>query len=88
MGHISNKYQHSPTAFNKYFLTTAGKIIESIKYSNIEDLNNNLDPKYYLYKSFQNSFPNIKFKNTFAKEVERIIRPLKLKNSNDYDEFP
>jgi hypothetical protein len=36
-------------------------------------------------KSFQNPFPNIKFKNTSTKEIKRIIRSLRLKNSNGYD---
>jgi hypothetical protein len=66
---MPNKYQNSPEAFNEYFLSAAGKIIQGIKYSNIKDPNNNIDPKYYLSKSFQNSFPNIEFKNTCTKEV-------------------
>jgi hypothetical protein len=45
------------------------------------------DPQYYLSKSFQNPFPNIKFKNTSTKEMERIIRSLRLKHSQGYDEI-
>jgi hypothetical protein len=36
-------------------------------------------------KLSQNSFPNIKFKNTSTKEIERIIRSLKLESSFGYD---
>jgi hypothetical protein len=72
-GHTSNKYQNSPEAFNKYYCQELQKIIHGIKYSNIKDPNNNIDPKYYLSKSFHNSFPYIKLKNTSTKEVERII---------------
>jgi hypothetical protein len=84
---MSNKYQNSPEAFNKYFLSAAGNIVQGIKYSNIKYANNNIDPKYYLSKSFQDYFPNIKFKSTSAKESERIIRSLRLKNSHGYDEI-
>jgi hypothetical protein len=55
-GHMSNKYQNSPEAYNKHFLLGAGKIIQGNKYSNIKDPNNNIDPKY-LSTSFWNSFP-------------------------------
>jgi hypothetical protein len=34
-----------------------------------------------------NSFPNIKFNNTSTKEIERIIKSSRLKNSNGYDEI-
>jgi hypothetical protein len=81
---VSIKYKNSPEAFNTYFLSAAGKIIQDIKYSNIKDPNNSADSKYYLSKSFQNSFPNITFKNTSIKEVERIIWSIRLKNSHGY----
>jgi hypothetical protein len=62
MVHTSNKYKNYPEAFNKYFLSTPGKIIQGIGYSNIKDANSSIEPKYYLSKTFQNSFPNIKLK--------------------------
>jgi hypothetical protein len=65
-GHTSNKYQNSPEAFNKYFLSAAGEIIQDIK----NNVNKNEGPEYYMSKLSQNSFPNIKFKNTSTKEVE------------------
>jgi hypothetical protein len=52
-------------------LSAAQKIIQGIKYSNIKYPNNNTDPKYYLSKSFQNSFPNI----TFKKKWKELLGP-------------
>jgi hypothetical protein len=84
--HTSNKYHNSSEAFNNHFLSVAEKIIQGISI-NTKDSNTNIDPKCYLYKSFQNSFRNITFKNSSTKEVERIIRSLGLKNSHGYDEI-
>jgi exonuclease III len=84
--HTFNKYHNSSEAFNKYFLSAAEKIIQDNS-SNVKDPNDNIDPKYYLSKSFQNPFPSITFKNTSTNEVERIIRSLRLKNSYGYDEI-
>jgi hypothetical protein len=81
-GHTINKYQNSPDAFNKYFLSTAAEIIQDIRSSNIKGSSNNRNPKYYLSKLSCNSFPNIKFNNTATKETERIIKSLRLKNSH------
>jgi hypothetical protein len=38
-------------------------------------------------KLSQKHFPNIKFKNTFTKEIERIISSLRPTNSYGYDEI-
>jgi hypothetical protein len=59
-------------------------IIQDID-NNIKGPNNNEDIRYYMSKSFQNPFPNIKFKNSSTKEIERIIRSQRLKNSHGYD---
>jgi hypothetical protein len=75
-GHTPSKYQNSPEAFNKYFLSVAKEIIQDIENNNIKGPNNNEDIRYYMSKSFQNPFPNIKLKNTSTKEIERIIRSL------------
>jgi hypothetical protein len=80
-GQTSNKYQNSPEAFKKYFLSAAGAIIQDIK----NNVNNNEGPECYMSKLSQNSFPNTKFKNTSTKEVERIIISLRLKNWYGYD---
>jgi single-stranded DNA-specific DHH superfamily exonuclease len=38
MGHTFSKYQNSPEAFNKYFLSAAGEIIQDIKNNNVKIL--------------------------------------------------
>jgi len=38
------------------------------------------DPLNYLYFAFQQSFTNIKLKNTTTSEVEKIIKELKSKS--------
>ena len=38
-------------------------------------------------QSFKNPFPNINLKSTSAREIENIIKSLKLKNSSGYDEI-
>jgi hypothetical protein len=71
-GHTVSKYQNSPEACNKHFLSTAGKIIQDIRYSNMKGSSNNENPKYYLSKLTHNSFPNIKFNNTSTKEIKKL----------------
>jgi hypothetical protein len=86
-GNTISKYQNSPEAFNKYFLSTAEKIIQDISCSNIKGSSNNKNPKYYLSKLSHNSFPNTKFNNTSTKEFERLMQSLRLKNSHGCDEI-
>jgi hypothetical protein len=40
---------------------------------------------HYLHQAFSNPFPNMKIKPLSTKEVENIIKSLKLKNSFGYD---
>jgi hypothetical protein len=68
-GHTFSKYQNSPEAFYKYFLSVGDEIVQDIK----NEVNNNEDPEYYMSILSQKGFPNIKFKNTSTKEIERII---------------
>jgi Notch-like protein len=82
--HGRTEENHEKPQNSQYFLSVAEKIIQGISI-NIKDSNTNIDPKCYLYKSFQNPFHNITFKNSSTK-VERIIRSLRLKNSHGYDE--
>jgi hypothetical protein len=67
--------------FNKYFLSVAEDIIHDIK----KNVNNTEDPEYYMSKSCKNSSPSIKFKTTSSKEVEKIIKSLRLRNKHGYD---
>ena len=49
--------------------------------------NINKNPNYYLLNLFHKPFPNIKFKNTSTKKIEKIINSLKIKESSGYDEI-
>jgi len=82
-----NSCQNSPEAFNKYFLSITENIIHDIRCRNKKGYNINKNPNYYLLNLFHKPFPNIKFKNTSTKEIERIINSLKIKESSEYDEI-
>jgi hypothetical protein len=43
------------------------------------------NPTYCLSKISHNPFPNIKLNNTSTKEIERIIRSIRVKNLHGYD---
>jgi hypothetical protein len=58
--------------------------MQSIRHSDIEDTSDNKNPTYYLYKISHNPFPNIKFNNTSTKEIERIIKSIKVKILHGY----
>jgi hypothetical protein len=51
----------------------------------MQKINDNKNPMYYLSKLSNNPFPNIKFNNTSTKEIERIIKLIRVKNSRGYD---
>jgi hypothetical protein len=61
------------------------KIVQSIRHSDTEDTSDNKNPSYYFLKISHNPFPNIKFNNTSTKEIERIIKSIRVKNSHAYD---
>jgi hypothetical protein len=66
-------------------ISSARKVMQSIRYSDREGTSNSINPMYYLSKTFHNPFPNIKFKNTSTKEIEGIINSIRVKNSHGYD---
>jgi hypothetical protein len=71
--------------FNDNFLSVAEKIMQSIRHSDTEDTSENKNPTYYLSKISHNHFPNIKFNNTLTKEIETIIKSIRVRNSHAYD---
>ena len=83
----TNNYQNSPEAFNKYFLSITENIIHDIKCNSKQSYNINKNPNYYLSNLFHKPFPSIKFNNMSTKEIEKIINPLKIKESSGYDEI-
>jgi hypothetical protein len=74
-------------SLNNYFLTTAHKINTSnTKFDQII----HVDPhKYlnYLSRAFKTPFPKINLNYTSTTEIENIIKSLKSKNSNGYNEI-
>jgi hypothetical protein len=58
--------------------------MQSIRYSDTKGKSDNKNPTYYLPKISHSTFHNIKFNNTSTKEIERIINPIRVKNSHEY----
>jgi hypothetical protein len=61
--------------------------MQSIRHSDTEDTSDNKNPTYYLTKISHNPSPNIKFNNATTKDIERIIKSIRVKNSHGYDEI-
>jgi hypothetical protein len=59
--------------------------MQSIRYSYTKDTSDNKNPMYYLFKISHNPFPNIKCINTSTKEIERIIKFIRVKNLHGYN---
>jgi hypothetical protein len=57
--------------------------MQSIRHT--KDTSDNKNSTYYLPKLSHNPFPNIKCNNMPTKEIERIIKSIKVKNSHGYD---
>ncbi|PNF32061.1 hypothetical protein B7P43_G05729, partial [Cryptotermes secundus] len=72
--------------FNKYFLSIATNINidhNDPKFQKLDDIT----PLHYLLQSFKTPFPNINLKFLSSKDVEKVIKSLKTKNSFGYDEI-
>jgi len=44
-------------------------------------------PLHYILKNCKHPYPNIKFRYTLTQEIEKIIKSLKTKNTQGYDEI-
>jgi hypothetical protein len=84
---IANNFQNSAEAYNRYFLSVPKNIIDGIRSKNNQSSNTPKNPTYYLSNLFHTLFPCIKFRNTLAWEIEKIINSLKVKDSFGYDEI-
>jgi hypothetical protein len=72
--------------FNEYFLSVAENRKEISKQNNINPRKfPKFTPNHYLSETFLNPFPNMKLNSISTKEVEKIIKSLKSKNSSGYD---
>jgi hypothetical protein len=59
--------------------------MQSIRHSDKEDTSYNKNSMHYLSKISHNPFPKIKFNNTSTKEIDRIIKSIRVKNLHGYD---
>jgi len=86
-GKITTWHQTIAEVFNNYYVSVADNITNNNPVNNtIGDLNKNNPLNYLLvYSAFQQSFTNIKLKNTTTGEIEKIIKELKSKRW--YDEI-
>ena len=86
-GKITTHHQTIAEEFNNYYVPVADNITNNNPVNNtVDDLNKN-DLLNYLYSAFQQSFTNIKLKNTTTGEIEKIIKELRSKASCGYDEI-
>jgi hypothetical protein len=83
---LTGNHQQITDFLNDYFFTLVGKINNKIKcdYSKEFDTGKHWS---YLSQAFPIPFSEIKFEPTSTKETENIIKALKSKNSNEYDEI-
>ena len=73
-------------SFNDYFLTTAEKLMGANQIDKVSQLKNGA-PLHYILKNCKHPYPNIKFRYTLTQEIEKIIKSLKTKNTQGYDEI-
>ena len=85
-GNLITNQQSITNSFNNHFLTVADKITSNIK-NDKTSLNCNI-PIHCLHKNFKLPCSNMKLKYTTPKEIEKMIKLLKSKNSYGYDGIP
>jgi hypothetical protein len=84
---LCNNYQTTAGAFNVYFTTVADKMLTN-DLMTINELPNTTHPVNYLYQAFKRPFSNIKLTPASTKQTREIVKSLKLKYSDGYDEVP
>ena len=74
--------------FNEHFATIADKIRKYVDNSQLNRFNNDGGNHiHFIKQAFDNTYPNMGNKVSTVKEIEQIIKSLKLKNSFGYDEI-
>jgi hypothetical protein len=73
-------------SFNNYFSTVAEKLMETNHIDKISQIQNG-ETLHHILGNSRHSYPNIKFRYTSTKEVETIIKSLKTKNAQGYDDI-
>ena len=72
-GKHTTHHQSIAEKFNTYYISVADNITNNNQAKNTIDDLHKKDPLNYLYSAFQQSFTNIKLKNTTTGEIEKII---------------
>jgi len=85
-GNLIANQQLIANSFNNHFLTEADKITSNIK--NDKTSLNCDNPIHCLHKNFKLPCSNIKLKYTTPKEIEKMIKSLKSKNSHGNEGIP
>ena len=85
-GKLTTHHQTIVEKYNTYYISVADNITHNSQTKNTIDDLHKKDPPNYLYSAVQQSFTNIKLKNTTTGEIEKIITQPKHKNSCGYDE--
>jgi DNA-directed RNA polymerase specialized sigma subunit len=86
---LNDQQQAIAKEFNKYFVNIADKIKRQDTDNPIvtNDINNDKNHIYLMNQAFTNPYPKMNCKCSTNKEIEQIIKSLKLKNLCGYDEI-
>jgi len=82
-----NNSQEIAYAFNDYFSSVADTIINNIRMGK-DERKDDISHSSYLINNFNNTFPNINWKQASTHEISKIIESLKCKSSCGYDGIP
>ena len=73
-------------SFNNNFSTVAEKLMEENHIDTMSQIQNGAT-LHNIPRNCRHLYPNIKFRYTSTKEIEKIIKSLKTKNAQGYDEI-
>ena len=85
-GKLIQNQQIIANSFNDYFLKTAGKLMGANQIDKMSELKSGA-LLHNTLQSYRQPYPSIKFRYTSTEEIERIIKSLKTKNTQVYDEI-
>jgi len=86
-GAMTDNHHVTSDSFNNYFHSITDKLTSKINDNKIKDVNST-SPVDYLFQIYKNPFPDMKTDRTSNKEIEKIIKSSKSKNSHGCDEIP
>ena len=85
-GMLIQNQQTIANSFNNYFSTVAEKLMEANHIEKMSQIQNGAT-LHHIPRNCRHLYPNIKFRYTSKKEIEKIIKSLKTKNAQGYDEI-